>query len=390
MREDIARIMRLVKEGKLSPEDAAELLDAMQSPQEEPVAAGTAAPPPPPPPPSGSFGGFFEAIEKIGKDVTKGINWTEVGEQLRKGVSQGADAVKKAAQDLKDGKVFFFDSEVKTLDQPLTVPHGKTLRVETSSGDIKVACGGVVTGSVLATAIFRGDSVEALKAKAEAFALVIEESEHFVLIRQPDQSGLTVNFEIHLPESVPVEVKSTSGDTEVTGASGANKVKATSGDVRIANLEGSLEIETSSGDLKISDSRLSLLNVENKSGDVTLDKVHAATTIQATSGDVKLTQCGGPSLSIDGVSGDLQVHLSEPIAGAANLRTVNGLISLEVPSNSDFRLAVSALRGEVVCNLPLEDENRDDRRVTGRMGAGVGSVDISTINGDIHVRLAEA
>ena len=391
MREDIARIMRLVKEGKLSPDDAAELLDAMQSPayEEEAVGAGGPPPPPPPPPNPPSFSGFFEAIEKVGKDVTKGINWNEVGEQLRKGVHQGAEAVKKAAQDLKDGKFGFFESETRRVEQPLTVSAGKTLRVETNSGDIKVVCDPTSTGAVVATAQFRGDNREVLKKRAEDYNLVVEESDHFVLIRQPDQVGLSVDFAITLPESVPVEVRSTSGDTHISGAKGASKIKATSGDIVASGLEGSLEVETASGDIRIEESKLSLLSVENKSGDVKLRHVHAATTVRTASGDVKLEHCGGASLSVDGVSGDIRVNLDEPLSGAANLRTVNGLISMEVPGNSDFRLQASALRGEVVCTLPLEDEVREDRRVTGRMGAGTATVDISTVNGDIHVRLAE-
>ncbi|MBL8059913.1 MAG: DUF4097 family beta strand repeat protein [Chthonomonas sp.] len=388
--------MRLVKEGKLSPEDATELLDAMQSPtyQEEPVTAGGGAPPPPPPPPPPpappSFSGFFEAIEKIGKDVTKGINWSEVGEQLRKGVHQGAEAVKKAASDLKEGKFSFYEAEIGEFMQPLVVPDGKILRVETISGDIKIICDPTEAGSVAATATFRGDDRETLKQKLSEFSLVIEESDHFVLIRQPDQAGLSVDFVVKLPNSVPVEVRSTSGDTSVTGAKGANKVKATSGDVTLSRLEGSLEVEGVSGNIAIDESKLSLLNVENKSGHVSLKHVHAATTVRTASGDVKLEKCGGPSLSIDGVSGDIQVQVDDPVLGSANLRTVNGLISMEVPGNSDFRLQASALRGEVICSLPLEEEVREDRRVTGRMGTGTGALDISTINGDIHVRLVDS
>jgi len=60
MKEEITRIMRLVQEGKLSPEDAAELIDAFTASEareeEEPVHVGAAAsegaeggPPPPPP-----------------------------------------------------------------------------------------------------------------------------------------------------------------------------------------------------------------------------------------------------------------------------------------------------------------------------------------------------
>lgn len=395
MREDIARIMRLVQEGKLSPDDAAELLDAMQSPQEEPVSAGASGsipPPPPPPPADKGFAGFFDAIEKIGKDVTSGINWTEVGEQLRKGVHQGAEAVKKAANDLKDGKVNFglFESETRKLEQPLSVPAGKVLKIETSSGDVKVSCGSHESGHLRATAVFRGDDREQLKVKAEAFALVVEESDHFVLIRQPDQAGLAVNFEIDLPEGVPVEIRAASGDIELKGAKGACRINATSGDVKVESLEGSLEVDTASGDVSIEKSNLSLLTVENKSGDVELKQVHGPITIRTASGDVRLEKCGGKSLAIDGVSGDIEVELDQPLDGAATIRTVNGLISVEMPSNSNCRLQLSAVRGNVHCGLHLEEEAREDRRITGRLGDGTGSLDVSAVNGDIHVRLPES
>ncbi len=396
MREDIARIMRLVQEGKLSPEDAAELLDAMQhSPMEEPVSAGatgTIPPPPPPPPVDKGFAGFFEAIEKIGKDVTSGINWTEVGDQLRKGVNQGAEAVKKAASEFKDGKINFgfFETESRRLEQPLLVPAGKVLRIESASGDIKVNTGMPGEGKVVATAMFRGDDREHLRAKAEVFALVVEESDHYVMIRQPDQSGLSVDFEITLPEAVPVEIKGTSGDIQISGAKGANRINAASGDITLTKIHGSLEIDTASGDVTLSDSELSMLTLENKSGDVKLTNVHGAITIRTASGDVKLEKCGGKSLAVDGVSGDMVIDLDQPLNGAANLRTVNGLISIEIPGGSNCRMQLSAVRGEVMCSVPLEEEARQERRITGRVGDGSGSLDASAVNGDIHVRLRES
>ncbi len=404
MREDISRILKLVQEGKLNPEDAAELIDAMQGGEDGPAqekqhaqaASEGGAPPPPPPPPKapsdGPFAGFIDIVEKVGKDVSTGINWTEVGDQLRKGAEKGVEAVKKAAQDIKDGKVSFglFEAETRRIEQPLAVPAGKLLRVESVAGDIKVTCGHPGEGRLVATAIFKGDDRDRLREKAEAFALVVEESEHFVLIRQPDQSGLTVEFEVFLPEGVAVEAKNESGDVSLTGIVGACRVAGTSGDIHVSNASGSLNLDTANGNVQVLDSTLSLLNIENKNGDVALTGVTAATSIRSSSGDVKMVRCSAPSLAIDGVSGDIRVDLSEPLNGAANIRTVNGLISVDIPGTSNCRVNLSTLRGEVNCTIPLEDFAKDNRRTTGRIGDATGTLDVSAVNGDIFVRLREA
>ncbi|MFM9874093.1 MAG: SHOCT-like domain-containing protein, partial [Fimbriimonadaceae bacterium] len=41
MKDEVRRIMQLVKDGKLSPEDAAELIEAFQDAPDEPVASAT-------------------------------------------------------------------------------------------------------------------------------------------------------------------------------------------------------------------------------------------------------------------------------------------------------------------------------------------------------------
>ncbi|MEZ5162565.1 MAG: hypothetical protein R2688_02225 [Fimbriimonadaceae bacterium] len=85
--------MQLVKDGKLSPEDAAELIEAFEeSPaepaSEEPAASAeateqTTSTEPPPKQDAGAksndpFSKFISAVEKIGKDVTTNVNWKDV------------------------------------------------------------------------------------------------------------------------------------------------------------------------------------------------------------------------------------------------------------------------------------------------------------------------
>lgn len=406
MKEEMARIMRLVKEGKLSPEDAAELIDAMQGStaeevrEEEPVhsAVGdreqTSPPPPPPPPPpkEGGFHSLIDAIEKVGKEVTSSINWTEVGDQLRKGVKQGAEVIKKAASDIKDGKVTFglYETEARKVELPLAVAEGKLLRVESVHGDVRVTCGQPGEGRLIAHAVFKGDDREALRQRAEEFSVVIEESEHFVLIRQPDQAGLTVDFEITLPEGVAVETRNDNGETYLQGIRGQSRVSSQNGDIHVKDAEGSLQLSNANGSTSLVSAKLGHLSVEAKNGDVRMEDVQAPMAITTASGDVSLVRCSGKSLSVDGVSGDIRVDWIEPLDGAANIRTVNGFVSVDIADGSSLRVKLSALRGTVNCMVPLQDEVRADRTITGRMGEGVGTLDISAINGDLYLRLRDS
>lgn len=411
MRDDIARVMRLVKEGKLSPEDAAELIDAMQGQSEQGAtgsvesdsSSGAASsesrttPPPPPPPPqtqSGStigFGSFFDAVEKFGKEISGSVNWTEVGDQLRKGVREGTEALKKAAGDLKiAGVAGLFDSESRVFEQPIVVPQGKTLKVETTHGDVRIKVDPQATGNLRASAVFRGADREALRERADAFTLAVEESDYFVLVRPPAMSGLSLDFEIVLPEAVPVEVKTESGDVSLSGGRGACRVQTLSGNVNVSAVDGSLEVSAASGDIQIASSQLALLTLDARSGNVSLSEVHGAINLRSASGDVHLRQVSGKSLAVEAVSGDVFVDLSQPVDGSVSIRTVNGLVSCEISEASDCRVHLSTLRGNLEVALPLKDEVRDSKRVTGQLGSGTGTLDVSAVNGDLFLRLRDS
>ena len=219
MKEEIRRIMRLVKDGKLSPDDAAELIEAFEdSEKSERVGGGEATgaraeteqEPKSQDKSSDPFKGLIGAIEKIGKDVAESVNWSDVAGQIRENVEKGRDAVKKAAEDVKRGKgpfgTFFGTHETKTIELPLDVPKGKILRIEGEAGDVCVT-GGAEEGKMIATATFRAHNQEEAKERADQYTPVIEESAQFVLIRQPEGSDFSVDLDIYVPDGVPVEVR---------------------------------------------------------------------------------------------------------------------------------------------------------------------------------------
>jgi len=92
-------------------------------------------------------------------------------------------------------------------------------------------------------------------------------------------------------------------------------------------------------------------------------------------------------ISIETASGNVTVDLEDAISGTLNVRTVNGNALIAVPDGSDCRVSLSTLRGNVHSGLPLEDEARADSRITGRLGSGTGTLDVSAVTGNITLEL---
>jgi DUF4097 and DUF4098 domain-containing protein YvlB len=279
MKEEITRIMKMVQEGKISPEDAAELIEAFsEAPDREPAAtsaqaeegttAGEKAKTDDP------FAKFFGAVEKIGKDVSQNVDWQGIAQQVRQGVGKGVDALKQAADEAKkSGKftVLFGMSHTKTVELPISVPEGKTLRIEGDSGDVRIA-GGAGVGSATITATFRAFDDEEARRMAEAYVPVIQESDGYVLLKQPEGSHVEADVQLMIPAGIPVEVKVGSGDVHVTATKASARVNGGSCDVNLQGVSGMVEVAVGSGDVSLSDSDATMVQVETKSGDVKLTR----------------------------------------------------------------------------------------------------------------------
>ncbi|MFQ3587804.1 MAG: DUF4097 family beta strand repeat-containing protein [Fimbriimonadaceae bacterium] len=403
MKDEIRRIMNMVKEGRLSPEDAAELIDAITANEDADNGAKASGPE------SGTSGddakgertgpeqkkdpvkSFVDFVESLGKEVTHNVDWPEVARQIREGAKRGAEGLRQGLEQVSKGKWTWSWSratEEKVVTLPLGRIEGKLLKIENSCGDVKVV-GNADRGEVVATARIRGVDEADAKAKADSYTLMVEESEHEVLIKQPDVSGLTVDLSIKIAGTGNVEIRSNSGDIDVQNTGGSCRIHTHSGDIQMRGLNGPVEAHVQSGDLRLENTSSPSVSVESASGDLVLNNVSGNIRLRSASGDLIVRDCSGKTVSIETVSGDTVVDLVEPVSGTVNIRSVNGNSILSIVDGSDCRVSLSTLRGEVFCSVPLADEHRSEAVVSGRMGDGLGSIDVSAINGDVHLKLRD-
>jgi putative adhesin len=129
------------------------------------------------------------------------------------------------------------------------------------------------------------------------------------------------------------------------------------------------------------------------SGDVSVDGAHGDVSVSAVSGDVHLEHLHATSIRATTVSGEIDVGVDELTGrGDFYFHSVSGDVRLEVPKGFGADLSLTTVSGDIDSDFPitLGGSNRfSRRRVEARIGEGGRRLDVSTVSGDLRIRMAK-
>ncbi|WP_327185046.1 DUF4097 family beta strand repeat-containing protein [Streptomyces sp. NBC_01334] len=169
-----------------------------------------------------------------------------------------------------------------------------------------------------------------------------------------------------VPAGTRVEVGVVSAGAVVSGIEGRAEVKGVNGDTTLVGLAGPVRTDTVSGSVE----------AQALTGDLHFNSV---------SGDLTVVEAGS-SVKADSVSGSMIVDLdptSRPTT--IDLTSVSGEIAIRLPHPADARVEANTASGSV--SNAFEDLRVSGqwgaKRITGRLGAGNGSLKATTISGSI-------
>ncbi|WP_159088277.1 DUF4097 family beta strand repeat-containing protein [Streptomyces sp. 303MFCol5.2] len=169
-----------------------------------------------------------------------------------------------------------------------------------------------------------------------------------------------------VPAGTRVEVGVVSAGAVVSGIEGRAELKGVNGDTTLVGLAGPVRTDTVSGSVE----------AQALTGDLHFNSV---------SGDLTVVEAGS-SVKADSVSGSMIVDLdptSRPTT--IDLTSVSGEIAIRLPHPADARVEANTASGSV--SNAFEDLRVSGqwgaKRITGRLGAGNGSLKATTISGSI-------
>jgi DUF4097 and DUF4098 domain-containing protein YvlB len=169
---------------------------------------------------------------------------------------------------------------------------------------------------------------------------------HFVVF-----GSCGASFVVHVPQGIPVRVKTSSGDVRASGLSGPVNLQVSSGDVDVTALSGGTTAHVSSGD--ISATGLSgRVVLESSSGDVTSSALTAGfVEAHASSGDVDVDLASVPKgVDASSSSGDVMIslpHGSEAYDAQVDTSSGDHVVGVRTDPEAGRRLRAVTSSGDV-------------------------------------------
>lgn len=131
--------------------------------------------------------------------------------------------------------------------------------------------------------------------------------------RAPQDTWVSVDWVITVPESAHIRVDASMGDVEVRGVSGGASIEASMGDVAVTGVAGGATIDASMGDVTV--------------------EVSGGTTVSASMGDVEVKLVGAAApLTVSASMGD--VHVTIPAAGWSRLEAATAMGQVSAPERT--------------------------------------------------------
>ncbi len=426
MQDERSMILNMLKEGKISVEEAEALLEVLnEGEKEEPggfAAADTGeskVPPGDPEPDPHKVVFTIDASDEKHQKASgrqrdgraHGLNFDfDLGglkESLRETMKGVSEAVKDVMGDLSDldlgNEIFRAMGKIRSeasIDISESVGEATRLSISNKWGDIRVTGDDLrVTGddtdagsiAVRAKAAAWGRSqAEADEAIAKVGVRLEQEGDTWYVksgLEQAPHGRVRVDYEITLPRHMSVSVSSASGDIWIEELDGEQSIKTLSGDISVADLGSdpttTQVMKTKSGDV-VGGALTGEICLSSLSGDVEINGFAGYLQVATQSGDITI-QDGSGSVQLKTMSGDIDAALSTLDKKPISITSVSGDIELEIPSGSAVDVTAKSVSGDVGVEIDLDVEKRTEHLVVGVANGGGLELAATSVSGDISI-----
>ena len=128
------------------------------------------------------------------------------------------------------------------------------------------------------------------------------------------------------------------------------------------------------------------VDVTHVNGNLAIDAIANDVAVEHVNGNIQLGAIVG-NVYARVVNGLIDSDVTMPRDGAITLTTTNGAIDLTIPASTSATLSASVNNGLIqTTNLALKNPSDSPRSLDATLGDGEGTIDLTTLNGNINVR----
>jgi hypothetical protein len=125
------------------------------------------------------------------------------------------------------------------------------------------------------------------------------------------------------------------------------------------------------------------VSILNGNGNIRVESIVSDVSVSNGNGNTALMDIAGSAYA-NVANGEVDARVTLPSAGIIGITIGNGNADLFIPSNTSAQFSATVGNGVIaIVDLDLQNMVSTSRRVTGRLGAGDGSINLQTGNGNI-------
>lgn len=248
-------------------------------------------------------------------------------------------------------------------DDTFTVSGPVRLVVRSTNGSVKVEAGG--SGDTVRVQATLWDSPRVrymLEQEDNTISVTAEVPQPVVAMGRSPGADIALT----VPIEVDLDIRTSNGAIEVTGARGDAEVRTSNGKLALTNFHGHVNGRTSNGPIELNDVE-GTATLETSNGNVTLSGVKGTFDAEMSNGQI--------------------VFDGELVPGGSNrLYTSNGVVDVTFRGTPSVSVDITTSNGDIETQIPIEATTLRDDHVVGKIGGGEASLTIRTSNGDVRVR----
>lgn len=228
-----------------------------------------------------------------------------------------------------------------------------------------------------------GRSVEDVEITSDASGVRIR-----VINRKSERRIDGTDLFLKIPEQASIEAETVSADVSVRGSRGERiDLRTVSGDLEISGEPGRIDLKSVSGDVEFV-GQVARSALETVSGEITVVGASGEVRASTVSGDVSLEAGEVSQGRFEAVSGDLVLELALADGGRLTCDSMSGDVRLSLPNGQQAELSAQTFSGSI-----HSDFGRAARVSSGpgmglehREGDSGAKVRVETFSGDVTIR----
>lgn len=284
----------------------------------------------------------------------------------------------------------------RQFHQAFDVQEGTKLVLHHGDGEVSITPWGKSTIDV--EVIYRASIKKAGSGSVSDFEVEFEHSGDTVRVvgKEPSVSvvrGLSYHWKreysytVKAPPWVVLELDGQDGSVSIRDWGAEIALKLSDGDIGIDGLQGDFRIEGQDGDIQIRDCETARGSIRTSDGDVTLERCEGSIEVKGSDGRLTLSQIRGEKLDIRTSDGDVELDLLASDGLDLTIRSGDGSVAVGLDPELSVAFTIQTHDGDVrLPGVEVTGLQRDERRTSGRIGDGQGTIEITTGDGDVVLR----